>query len=263
VAAAGEDIVRDRAAAGWIENGLVSTQTAERARRRPPKEEAGAKASAPDDSAATSTSRGLHIVAIQSAVRVGSNGFVAAHSFFFFCTAKQMAAAASAQAAKTVWNPFTARDKCSRQHTREALKRIKSDIKQLVKAPLPGIIVWVDEKDMSMVHLLVNGPFDTPYEGGFFYFLAWCPPEYPCEPPKVIIYHTYPPTHPHSHTHVMLMTIPTHPPTHPPTHTHTHAHAHAHAHALARTHIHTHTHTHTHTPHTYLYRSRERIIRQT
>jgi len=83
-------------------------------------------------------------------------------------------AAASAQAGKTVWNPFTARDKCSRQHTREALKRIKSDIKQLVKAPLPGIMVWVDEKDMSMVHVLVNGPYDTPYEGGFFYFLAWC-----------------------------------------------------------------------------------------
>ena len=108
-------------------------------------------------------------------------------------------AAASAQAGKTVWNPFTARDKCSRQHTREALKRIKSDIKQLVKAPLPGIMVWVDEKDMSMVHVLVNGPYDTPYEGGFFYFLAWCPPEYPCEPPKVIIYHTCPHTHTHTH----------------------------------------------------------------
>ena len=75
VSAAGEDIVRARAAAG--RNGLVSAQTAERARRRPPKEEAGAKASAPDDSAATSTSRGLHIVAIQAAVRVGSNGIVA------------------------------------------------------------------------------------------------------------------------------------------------------------------------------------------
>jgi hypothetical protein len=61
VAAAGEDIVKNRATAGRIENGLVSAQAAERARRRPPKEEAGAKASDPDASAATS--RGLHIVA--------------------------------------------------------------------------------------------------------------------------------------------------------------------------------------------------------
>jgi len=61
------------------------------------------------------------------------------------------AAAPAALAAKAVWNPFTARDKCTREHTREALKRIKSDIKQLIKSPLPGVMVWLDEKDITMV----------------------------------------------------------------------------------------------------------------
>jgi len=39
----------------------------------------------------------------------------------------------------------------------------------------------------TQVHVLVNGPYDTPYEGGFFYFLVWCPPDYPCVPPKVML----------------------------------------------------------------------------
>lgn len=35
------------------------------------------------------------------------------------------------------------------------------------------------------IHALITGPFDTPYEGGFFLFLFRCPPDYPIHPPRV------------------------------------------------------------------------------
>jgi len=42
-----------------------------------------------------------------------------------------------------------------------------------------------DQEDMTKIHALITGPFDTPYEGGFFYFLIRCPPDYPIHPPRV------------------------------------------------------------------------------
>ncbi|WAR04213.1 UBE2Z-like protein [Mya arenaria] len=46
---------------------------------------------------------------------------------------------------------------------------------------------WEKEKPKSqcILHALITGPFDTPYEGGFFYFLIRCPPDYPIRPPRV------------------------------------------------------------------------------
>ena len=35
------------------------------------------------------------------------------------------------------------------------------------------------------IHALITGPFDTPYEGGFFYFIIRCPPDYPIRAPRV------------------------------------------------------------------------------
>ena len=35
------------------------------------------------------------------------------------------------------------------------------------------------------LHALITGPFDTPYEGGFFYFIIRCPPDYPIRPPRI------------------------------------------------------------------------------
>ncbi|MEJ1287758.1 ubiquitin-conjugating enzyme E2Z [Cricetulus griseus] len=35
------------------------------------------------------------------------------------------------------------------------------------------------------IHALITGPFDTPYEGGFFLFVFRCPPDYPIHPPRV------------------------------------------------------------------------------
>lgn len=38
---------------------------------------------------------------------------------------------------------------------------------------------------LHQIHALITGPFDTPYEGGFFLFLFRCPPDYPIHPPRV------------------------------------------------------------------------------
>ena len=37
----------------------------------------------------------------------------------------------------------------------------------------------------QQLHILINGPFDTPYEGGFFHFILRFPPDYPHQPPRL------------------------------------------------------------------------------
>jgi ubiquitin-conjugating enzyme E2 Z len=49
----------------------------------------------------------------------------------------------------------------------------------IVSDPLPGVIAVPEENDITKLHALITGPFDTPYEGGFFYFIIRCPPDYP------------------------------------------------------------------------------------
>lgn len=51
--------------------------------------------------------------------------------------------------------------------------------------PPPGIFVIQDEQDLTLIHALITGSFETPYEGGYFYFIVRCPPDYPIKPPKV------------------------------------------------------------------------------
>ena len=70
-------------------------------------------------------------------------------------------------------------------HTPEAIRRIHRDLRDLIKHPLPGVVVSPDEGQMDCVHALITGPFDTPYEGGFFHFLLFCPHDFPVSPPSV------------------------------------------------------------------------------
>ncbi len=85
----------------------------------------------------------------------------------------------------TQWDPTNDSAARNRQPTRECLRRIRKDLRTLQKDPLPGIFVVPDETCATIVHALVTGPFETPYEGGFFYFLINCPDDYPNSPPKV------------------------------------------------------------------------------
>ncbi|XP_014254937.1 ubiquitin-conjugating enzyme E2 Z-like [Cimex lectularius] len=67
----------------------------------------------------------------------------------------------------------------------QCIPRVKRDMLAIYQDPPPGIFVIQDEKDITLIHALITGSFDTPYTGGFFYFLVKCPPDYPIKPPKV------------------------------------------------------------------------------
>ena len=68
-----------------------------------------------------------------------------------------------------------------------AIKRICSDMKDLNRHPLEdeGIFHSYDESNMQNCRIMMIGPEDTPYEGGFYLFHFTFPSNYPFEPPKV------------------------------------------------------------------------------
>ncbi|XP_045600146.1 ubiquitin-conjugating enzyme E2 Z isoform X2 [Procambarus clarkii] len=63
--------------------------------------------------------------------------------------------------------------------------RVKKDLSSIFTEPLPGIFAAPEEDNLFKVHCLIIGPFDTPYEGGFFHFLVRFGPQYPLHPPRV------------------------------------------------------------------------------
>jgi len=69
----------------------------------------------------------------------------------------------------------------------ETTKRILKDIKQLIKSPLDdnGIYYKHDETNMLRGYALIIGPKDTPYFGGYYFFIFDFPIDYPYSPPKV------------------------------------------------------------------------------
>lgn len=63
--------------------------------------------------------------------------------------------------------------------------RVKKDLRSIYSDPLPLIFIVPEEENLFRVHSLIIGPFDTPYEGGFFHFLVRFGPQYPLHPPRV------------------------------------------------------------------------------
>ncbi|XP_077315919.1 ubiquitin-conjugating enzyme E2 Z isoform X2 [Lithobates pipiens] len=88
-------------------------------------------------------------------------------------------------AASSVWDPTASADWDNERASAQCVLRIKRDIMSIYKEPPPGMFVVPDPHDMTKIHALITGPFDTPYEGGFFLFLFRCPPDYPIHPPRV------------------------------------------------------------------------------
>ncbi|KAG8566091.1 hypothetical protein GDO81_013096 [Engystomops pustulosus] len=85
----------------------------------------------------------------------------------------------------SVWDPTASADWDNERASAQCVLRIKRDIMSIYKEPPPGMFVVPDPHDMTKIHALITGPFDTPYEGGFFLFLFRCPPDYPIHPPRV------------------------------------------------------------------------------
>ena len=75
--------------------------------------------------------------------------------------------------------------------TKDTIKRLAKDVKDLIKNPLidNGIYYAHDENNILKGYALIIGPPDTPYAGGYYYFMFQYPHDYPFRPP-IVTYHT-------------------------------------------------------------------------
>lgn len=64
------------------------------------------------------------------------------------------------------------------------LKRIISDIAEIVSDPVENIHIWYDENNITNIKALIIGPKDTPYNDGFYFFTLDFPETYPFDSPK-------------------------------------------------------------------------------
>ncbi|XP_037565367.1 ubiquitin-conjugating enzyme E2 Z [Dermacentor silvarum] len=71
------------------------------------------------------------------------------------------------------------------QPTPQCLQRVQRDLVEFHADPPPGVFVFPEENDMSILHAIVVGPWGTPLEGGLFRLQLKCPPDYPMRPPRV------------------------------------------------------------------------------
>lgn len=70
--------------------------------------------------------------------------------------------------------------------SKTAQKRLLKEYQQLVKDPPPGIVAGPkDENNLFLWDCLIQGPPDTPYEGGVFNAQLEFPRDYPLSPPKL------------------------------------------------------------------------------
>lgn len=74
-------------------------------------------------------------------------------------------------------------------------RRVLKEIEQITKEPIPGICVKIPNPDNCFKWIVIlDGPSETPYEGGKFELEITIPEQYPHKPPNVKfltkIYHT-------------------------------------------------------------------------
>ena len=63
--------------------------------------------------------------------------------------------------------------------------RIVKELQKIIDSPVPGISVGPTEDNVRYLMISLQGPNDSPYEGGLFKLEMFLPDEYPMEPPKV------------------------------------------------------------------------------
>ncbi|CCK73068.1 E2 ubiquitin-conjugating protein UBC7 KNAG_0M02150 [Huiozyma naganishii CBS 8797] len=70
--------------------------------------------------------------------------------------------------------------------SKTAQRRLLKELQQLMRDPPPGIVAGPqDESDLFLWDCLVQGPPDSPYEGGVFEAQLRFPRDYPLSPPKL------------------------------------------------------------------------------
>jgi ubiquitin-protein ligase len=71
------------------------------------------------------------------------------------------------------------------EESKGMMRRAGIEWKQMSSALPAGVTVQVYESRMELLRAAIEGPADTPYEGGLFVFDIYLPPSYPAVPPKV------------------------------------------------------------------------------
>lgn len=66
------------------------------------------------------------------------------------------------------------------------LKRLACELKIVTEEPVCGIVVHPVEDDITMWSATIEGPSETPFEGGKFNLNISFPSEFPFRPPKVV-----------------------------------------------------------------------------
>ncbi|KAL9655674.1 hypothetical protein ABK040_002334 [Willaertia magna] len=64
-------------------------------------------------------------------------------------------------------------------------RRIVKETQKLMAEPPPGISATPHEDNMRYFNVLIEGPSQSPYEGGIFTLELFLPDNYPMVPPKV------------------------------------------------------------------------------
>ncbi|CAM4808052.1 unnamed protein product [Rotaria magnacalcarata] len=69
--------------------------------------------------------------------------------------------------------------------TKRIVKFFFQESARLQQEPVPGIDAIVDEHNPRYFKVIIDGPSESPYEGGKFKVELFLPDEYPMAPPKV------------------------------------------------------------------------------
>jgi ubiquitin-conjugating enzyme E2 J2 len=68
-----------------------------------------------------------------------------------------------------------------------AATRLRKELTKLKKDPPPGVIAEPKESDILTWFYALQGPPDTPYEGGIYVGKLRFPSEYPMKPPSILM----------------------------------------------------------------------------
>ena len=68
---------------------------------------------------------------------------------------------------------------------RHTVIRLTKEYRQLHESPLANITLKPDESNICIWYFLINGPLQTPYEGGLYLGLMMFPPDYPYGAPEI------------------------------------------------------------------------------
>lgn len=66
----------------------------------------------------------------------------------------------------------------------QVMRHVGKEIQQLMSEPMEGITVIINDKDVTEVQAVIDGPADTPYVGGKFRVKLCIGKDFPASPPK-------------------------------------------------------------------------------